>query len=66
MSTSNTSDSNLYLLIDRLKKHSELKYPDRLWNNNFYHECAFQWKGREIELEERVLKLENDMLNIIF
>jgi hypothetical protein len=30
-------------------------------NNDFYYECAFQWKGKEKELEERVLKLENDM-----
>jgi hypothetical protein len=52
---------SFYSLIDRLQKHSEWKYPERKWNNDFYYECAFQWKGKEKELEERVLKLENDM-----
>jgi len=53
---------SFYSLIDRLQKHSEWKYPERKWNNDFYYECAFQWKGKEKELEERVLKLENDMM----
>jgi hypothetical protein len=53
--------SSFYFLIDRLQKHSEWKYPERIWTNDFYYECAFQWKGKEKELEERVLKLENDM-----
>ena len=53
--------SSFYSLIDRLQKHSEWKYPERIWTNDFYYECAFQWKGKEKELEERVLKLENDM-----
>jgi len=52
---------SFYSLIDRLQKHSEWKYPERKWNNDFYYECAFQWKSKEKELEERVLKLENDM-----
>lgn len=52
---------SFYSLIDRLQKYSEWKYPERKWNNDFYYECAFQWKGKEKELEERVLKLENDM-----
>lgn len=52
---------SFYSLIDRLQKHSEWKYSERKWTNDFYHECAFQWKGKEKELEERVLKLENDM-----
>jgi len=53
---------SFYSLIDRLQKHSEWKYPERKWNNDFYYECVFQWKGKEKELEERVLKLENDMM----
>lgn len=53
--------SSFYSLIDRLQKHSEWKYPNRKWTNDFYYECAFQWKGKEKELEERVLKFENDM-----
>ena len=46
--------SSFYSLIDRLQKHSECKYPERRWTNDFYYECAFQWKGKEKELEERV------------
>ena len=53
--------SSFYSLIDRLQKHSEWKYPESKWNNDFYYECAFLWKGKENELEERVLKFENDM-----
>ena len=53
--------NSFYLLIDRLQKHSEWKYPERKWDNAFYHYCAFQWKGKEKELEKRVLKLEDDM-----
>ena len=55
-------NNSIYPLIDRLQKHSEWKHPERKWNNNFYHECAFQWKGKEKELEERVIKLEKDMM----
>jgi len=53
--------NSFYLLIDRLQKHSEWKYPERKWDNDFYYYCAFEWKGKEKELEERVLKLEDDM-----
>jgi len=53
--------SSLYPLIDRLQKHSEWKYPNRKWTNEFYYECAFQWKSRIDELEIQVLKLEGDM-----
>jgi len=53
-------NSSFYSLIDRLQKHSEWKY-ERKWGNNFYYSIAFRWIGREKELEERVLKLENDM-----
>jgi hypothetical protein len=51
----------LYPLIDRLQKHSEWKYPERKWNPQFYYDCAFAWMGKEDELEQRVLKLENEM-----
>lgn len=27
----------------------------------FYNECVNMWTGKETELEERVLKFENDM-----
>jgi len=57
-----TNDNNsFYSLIDRLQKHSEWKYPERKWTEETYCEIAFQWKGKNKELEERVLKLENDM-----
>ena len=53
--------SKFYSLIDRLQKHLEWKHPEWKLNNDFYYECAFQWKGKDKELEERVLKLENEM-----
>ena len=53
--------SSLYPLIDRLQKHSEWKYPNRKWTNDFYYECAFQWRFKIDELERQVLKLEVDM-----
>jgi hypothetical protein len=56
----NVSD-DFYKLIDRLQKHSEWKYPERVWTNDTYYSIAFQWIGKEKELEERVIKLEDDM-----
>lgn len=53
--------SRLYNLIDRLQKCSEIKYPNRKWSNDFYYECAFQWKDKIELLEERVLKLEDEL-----
>lgn len=53
--------SSFYSLIDRLQKHSEWKYPERMWTIDIYYDIAFQWMDKEKELEERVLKLENDM-----
>lgn len=53
--------SSFYSLIDRLQRHSEWKYPERMWTIDTYYGIAFQWIGKEKELEERVLKLENDM-----
>ena len=52
---------SFYSLIDRLQVHSEWKYPSRKWNNDVYYGIAFQWMGKEKELEERVLKLEEEM-----
>ena len=48
-------------LIDRLQKHSEWKYPNRKWTNEFYYECTFQWMNKIEELERQVLKLEEEM-----
>ena len=53
--------NSFYSLIDRLQKHSEWKCPARKWTNDFYYDCAFQWKRKKKELEEMVLKLENEM-----
>lgn len=52
---------SFYSLIDRLQTHSEWKYPNRKWNNDAYYGIAFQWIGKEKELEQRVLKLEEEM-----
>lgn len=53
----NVSES-FYSLIDRLQKHSEWKCPERKWTNDVYYGIAFQWVGKEKELEECVIKLE--------
>ena len=52
---------SFYSLIDRLQAHIEWKYPNRKWNNDAYYGIAFQWMGKEKELEKRVLKLEEEM-----
>ena len=52
---------SFYSLIDRLQVHSEWKYPNRKWTIDVYYGIAFQWMGKDKDLEERVLKLENDM-----
>ncbi len=54
-------EESFYSLIDRLQKHSEWKYPNRKWTGDTYYEVAFQWMGKEKELEERILKLESEM-----
>lgn len=51
----------LYQLIDRLQKYSEWKRPERKWSNEFYYYCAFEWVGKESELEARLLRLEGEM-----
>lgn len=48
-------------LIDRLKAATEEKYPDRIWNIEFYNNMLFLWAGKEVELEKRVIKLENEL-----
>ncbi len=52
---------NFYSLIDRLQAHSEWKSPERKWTDDIYYGIAFQWIGKEKELEQRVLKLEKEM-----
>jgi len=50
-------------LIKRLKRHSEWKYPDRPWTLNFHDQVRFMWTGKEEQLKEKVLSLEDDMRN---
>ena len=57
---SNVSGS-FYSFIDRLRVVCEWKYPNRIWNNDVYYGIAFQWLGKEKELEQKVLKLEKEM-----
>lgn len=52
---------DFYSLIDRLQRHSEWKYPNRKWTIDTYYGIAFQWVGKEKQLEERVLMHEKDM-----
>lgn len=54
-------EDKLYNLVDRLQKCSEIKYPNRKWNNEFYYECAWQWRDKLQELEKRVLQLEKEL-----
>lgn len=56
----NVSD-NFYSLMDRLQRHSEWKYPERVWTIDTYYGIAFLWVGKEKELEQQVLKLETQM-----
>jgi len=60
----NGVSEGFYLLIDRLQKHSEWKYPERKWTNDTYYGIAFQWIGKDKELEERVAMLESEMETI--
>ena len=52
-------------LIDRLKAASEEKYPDRIWNIEFYNNMLFLWAGKEIELEKEcnlcIYRMSNNM-----
>ena len=59
--TTPSVSSSFYSLIDRLQVHSEWKYPNRKWDNYAYYGIAFEWIGKDKDLEERVLKLEAEM-----
>ena len=52
---------NFYKLIDKLQRHSELKYPERKWTEETYYGIAFQWIGKEKELEELTVQLEDEI-----
>jgi hypothetical protein len=59
------AETDFIPLIDRLQKHSEWKFPDRKWTIDTYYGIAFEWIGKEKELEKRVLKLEAEMNNTL-
>lgn len=58
-------NDRFYSLMDRLQKHSEWKFPDRMWSIDTYYGIAFLWVGKDKELEERVLILEKEMYDKI-
>jgi hypothetical protein len=50
---------SFYSLIDRLQICMQKKYPERgIWDEDTYYDIAFQWMGKEYELEKRVKELE--------
>lgn len=53
-------ENKLTELLFRMKTCSDKKYPERKWNAEFFKALEFEWKGKEKELEERVLKLESE------
>jgi len=53
--------ASFYALIDRLQKHSEQKHPHSKWSNDVYYGIAFQWLGKQAQLEQKVFELEKDM-----
>ena len=68
LNTEETTNSDLgavsgsfYSLINRLQACMQKKNPERgIWDNDTYYDIAFQWMGKDKELLERVLKLENE------
>lgn len=58
-SSINTVDARFYELIDRLQACMQKKYPERgTWDEDTYNDIAYQWMGKEYELEKRVKELE--------
>ena len=52
---------DFYNLIDRLKEHSEWKYPKRkTWDAHVYDTIAFAWMGKLDELKNLVAKHESN------
>ena len=58
MKNQRTEPQSFYDLIDRLQAVSTVNHPQRPWSNDFYYAVAFQWKGKEEELRQRVEMLE--------
>lgn len=52
---------SFYGLIDRLQECSETKYPNRTWSADTYYSIAFEWLGKDDELQKRVEKLELEL-----
>ncbi len=61
---STTVNSRYYELIDRLQACMQKKYPERgIWDEDTYSDIAYQWMGKEYELEKRVKELEQKWSN---
>ena len=54
-------DNMLHELLERLKKCSEIKYPNFPWSEDFYETAEFCWKDKLEELEQRVLEFEEEI-----
>lgn len=48
-------------LVDRMQIVSDLKYPDRKYTPEFKDTMLTIWKGKETELEQRVVLLEKEI-----
>lgn len=52
--------ANLYSLVDKLENHSRQK-TGKDWSNDVYYAIAFEWIGKEKELQQRIQKLESEI-----
>jgi uncharacterized coiled-coil protein SlyX len=55
------SNTSLHVLMERLKKCNEQKYPEREWTIQFYLDASTAWENRLDELERLVLRLESEL-----
>ena len=53
-----TEIKTLDTLISELEEISKTNHPDRLWNEEFRTHVKFAWLGKEKELEQRIVKLQ--------
>ncbi len=60
------TNKDFYSLMDRLQASLEWKFPNRIWTNDMYYSLAWEWFGKHNELIDRVLKLEQEIGEIIF
>lgn len=60
-----SENSKFEELVDRLEKCSLIRYPSRLWGDIFRKYVITGWINREKQLEQRVLKFENEITESI-